>query len=78
MVKTTVYLDSAVAISLRRLAERQRRSQAELIREALRNYTRQARQPLPPGMGKYRSGQTDLSERTEEVLTIAAKHRRWR
>ena len=51
---------------------------AELIREALRNYTRQTKHPVPPGVGKYHSGRKDLSERAEEILAAAAKQGKWR
>jgi len=42
MVKTTVYLDERDAAALRRLAARSGRSQAEIIREAVANVTRDA------------------------------------
>jgi hypothetical protein len=77
MMKTTVYLDDEVALTLRQLAASQGRSQAELIREALLRYTRENRRPLPPGIGKYRSGRTDISERAEEILKRAAVRRKW-
>ena len=78
MVKTTVYLDTEVALSLRRMAESEGRSQAELIRDALQTYTRRAKRPKLPGIGEFDSGHTDTSERAEEILTRAAKRGRWR
>jgi len=78
MVKTTVYLDADTALNLRDLATRQQRPQAELIREALANYTRQFRRPMPKGIGKYSSGRPDIGSRAEEILRGAARERRWR
>jgi predicted transcriptional regulator len=78
MVKTTVYLDTDVALSLRRMAESEGRSQAELIRDALEKYTRGRKRPLPRGLGKYSSGKSDVSERAPEILREAAKKGRWR
>ncbi len=78
MVKTTVYLDTDVVLSLRRMAESQGRSQAELIRDALVNYTRKAKRPKLPGLGEFDSGHSDTSERADEILKRAAKRGRWR
>lgn len=78
MQKTTVYLDPETAVALRNLAEREQRPQAELIREAVSEYTQRAQPPLPPGTGKYRSGRTDISERAEELLAEATRDKAWR
>ncbi|MGI8742781.1 MAG: CopG family transcriptional regulator [Bryobacteraceae bacterium] len=78
MLKTTVYLDQDVTFALRQLSEAQGRSQAELIREALVNYTRGSARPIPQGVGKYSSGFTDTSERAEELLRQAATQGKWR
>lgn len=78
MVKTTVYLDIDVVLKLRRMAESNGRSQAELIRDALETYTRRRKRPLPRGLGKYASGETDVSGRTKEILRDAAKRGKWR
>ena len=78
MQKTTVYLDAEVAVALRTLAEKSKRPQAELIREALAEYTDKAKRSLPPGAGKYRSGRKDLSAKTEEILAEATRARSWR
>lgn len=78
MVKTTVYLDNEVALDLRRLAEVEGRSQAELIRDALKTFTSKRRRPMPTGIGKFHSGHSDTSVRAREILRKAAKHGRWR
>jgi len=78
MIKTTVYLDTDVVLSLRRMAESEGRSQAELIRDALQSYTRKAKKPKLPGVGEFDSGHIDTSERADEILKRAAKRGRWR
>ncbi len=78
MVKTTVYLDREVALRFRQLAEVKGRSQAELIREALANYALSDARPPVPGVGEFRSGQADTSERVKEILAEAAKGGKWR
>lgn len=78
MTKTTVYLDSDIALALRQMAEAQGRSQAELIREALQKYTADGKRPLPRGLGKYDSGETRGAERARDFLHSAATKGRWR
>lgn len=78
MTKTTVYLDSDLALALRRMAEAQGRSQAELIRDALQKYTSAGKRPLPQGLGKYDSGETHGAEHAKDFLRAAAKKGRWR
>jgi len=79
MVKTTIYLDPEVALTLRQLAAVQGRSQAEIIRDAIQAYTsKTAARPRPKGIGAYQSGRTDVSERAEELMRRAARSRRWR
>ena len=77
MFKTTVYLDPEVALCLRQLSEVEGRPQAEIIRHALAAYTRRAARPKPKGIGLYRSGRTDVSQKSEELLRRAIKARRW-
>jgi predicted transcriptional regulator len=78
MVKTTVYLDREVALKFRQLSESKKRSQAELIREALADYARRDSRPAIPGVGEFRSGLRDTSERAKEILTGAARRGKWR
>lgn len=77
MTKTTVYLDSDTVLALRQMAETQGRSQAELIRDALQAYTNGAKRPLPRGIGKYDSGETQGAERAKDFLRSAAKKGKW-
>ena len=70
MKRTTMYLEEDLDLQLKRLAETQGRSQAELMREALREYTN-AHAPVrrvPDWVGIGASGVGDLSERTDELL----------
>ena len=78
MVKTTVYLDNELALSLRHLSEVEGRSQAELIRDALKAFTSQRIRPMPTGTGEFHSGHTDTSQRDKEILRETAKRGGWR
>lgn len=67
--KTTVYLPVAEYERLKVLAEKEGRSAAELIREAVAEYAqRRAGAARPRSIGIFR-GDADLSERTNELLT---------
>jgi predicted transcriptional regulator len=80
MLRTTVYFNEDIGLSLKRLANLRGRPQAELIREALKEYIERAESSegteLPPGMGQYNSGRSDVSARVDEILTRAARKRR--
>jgi hypothetical protein len=78
MIKTTVYLDHEIALRFRQLAQLKKRSQAELIREALANYALRDEKPAIPGVGEFRSGHSDTSERAKEILVRAATTGKWR
>jgi predicted transcriptional regulator len=78
VTKTTVYLDSELAITMRQLATQEGRPQAELIRDALAQYARRSKRPAIPGLGEFDSGHTDTSERAEEILRRATKRGKWR
>jgi predicted transcriptional regulator len=68
MTKTTLYLDESTRLSLQELAKAQGRSSSVLIREAVWLYLDHQNRPKPKGVGAYRSGRTDISERVEELL----------
>jgi predicted transcriptional regulator len=78
MVKTTVYLDEDLVVSLRDLSQRKRKPQAELIREAIRKFANSNPPPLPAGMGMFDSGRTDTSSRRKELIGKAIRSRTWR
>ena len=77
MIKTTVYFDEETALSFRQLAQAQGRSQAELVRDAVMQYVRQATRPAPKGIGAHRSGRSDISGRAEELLKSVTRERQW-
>jgi Ribbon-helix-helix protein, copG family len=72
MVKTTLYLEETIVHVLEELASEEGRSQGEVVREALLVYRGQQTRPAPKGIGKYRSGRSDVSARAEELLREAA------
>jgi len=51
MEKTTLYLPEALHTSLRDAARRERRSAAELVREALTEYLSRRQRPRPRSVG---------------------------
>ncbi len=68
-IKTTVYLNAADYRKLKSLATDQRRSAAELVREAVAEYAARATQrrwPRSIGMGD--SGVCTLAERYEDMM----------
>lgn len=68
-MKTTVYLPTAAYRRLQALAEAEGRPTAELLREAVTEYAeRRSGGARPRSIGSLRSGQGDLSERTDELL----------
>ena len=76
MAAITVQLNDDIAQELRRLAEAQERSEAEIVCDALAAYVLAAR-PLPKGMGKYHSGQSKVSEQARDLLRQAVKEKQW-
>lgn len=67
--KTTVYLDAEVYRRLRAIAAKQGRPAADLVREAVAEYTaRRAPRRLPRSIGMGNSGRRDISSRDEEFL----------
>jgi len=70
MEKTTVYFDSADYRRLKQIARRKGRKPAELVREAVAEYTvrHRSRRPLPTSVGSLSSGRGDLASRDEAHL----------
>ena len=67
MVKTTVYLPQALKDALARLAGRQGRSEAELVRLAVERLV-EAEARRAPRLPLFRSGDPHLAERADEHL----------
>ena len=76
MTAITVQLNDNIAEELRQLAATQKRSETEIVCEALAAYVQTAR-PLPKGLGKYRSGQSNVSEQARDLLRQAVKEKQW-
>jgi hypothetical protein len=66
MVKTTIYLPEALKARLERIAREQGRSEAELVRAALEEFT--ARERPRPKLPLFASGDPTLAERVDEIL----------
>lgn len=67
MKKTTVYLPDDLKSALGRLAAREGRSEAELIREAVGELVRDSGPPRPR-LPLFSSGDPTLAERVDEEL----------
>jgi len=67
MQKTTVYLPDDLKAALERTAEETGKSEAELIREGIKQVVEQ-RVPPPPRFGIFESGDPTLAERVDELL----------
>ena len=67
MKKTTVYLTEDLKSALGRIAVQRGRSEAELIREAVRELVRDSEPPRPQ-LPLFSSGDPTLAERVDEEL----------
>lgn len=67
MNRTTIYLPDDLKRSIERVADARGCSEAELIREALRNFTARADSPRPR-LPLFASGKPDLAEHIDEAL----------
>lgn len=68
MEKTTVYLPGDLKLALRRAARSTGRSEADLIREGI-GLVMGTHQIAEPRLPLFESGQPDLAERVDELLT---------
>jgi len=69
MRKTTVYLPDDLKAALERLAESEQRSEAEIIREALRSAVLSRGSPVPRiPLTSVGLGDPTIAERTDELL----------
>jgi hypothetical protein len=67
VTKTTVYLPDDLKLALARIASSRGRSEADLIREALRDLVRRSVVPRPIG-ALFASGDRSLSDHVEDAL----------
>ena len=75
MTSITITVDDETAEALRRLAALEKRSEADIVRTALAAYAQE--RLLPKGIGKYRSGRSDVSMRAREIIREDVKDGRW-
>ena len=70
MKRTTMFIDEALLKRLQRIAQRKGVSYATLVREALAQYLADPRVDgtLPSVAGRFASGETDTSERVDDLL----------
>ena len=71
MTAITIEMNDDLAAKLRRFAADLERTEEDIVRDALAAYV-EAPRPLPKGMGKYRSGASDTSERARELLHLVS------
>jgi predicted transcriptional regulator len=76
LTKTTVYLPEADYRRLKAIARKEKRTTAQLVRDAVAEYAGRAGSKLKPrSVGAGRSGRGDLSERAEELLRGMGRRR---
>lgn len=69
MQKPTVYMDEEIYRRLKQIARHRRCSPAEIIREAVAEYTqRHAPRRKARSVGAFKSGRRDLGRRAEALL----------
>ncbi len=68
MKKTSLYLEPWVDRDLRRIAEEEGKSKAEVIREALAVRTAEAALPRFTSIGAIKGGPTDMSQNVDRYL----------
>ena len=71
MKRTTIFIDEAVELDLRLMAQKRSQPVAAVVREALARYVtehRRSAEDLPAFVGSDRSGQRDTAERHEEIV----------
>jgi predicted transcriptional regulator len=75
-LKTTVYLDAQEYARLKEIARAESRAPAELLREAVSEYTARKRaRRKPKSIGVGHGGTGDVAERAEELLVGMGRHK---
>jgi metal-responsive CopG/Arc/MetJ family transcriptional regulator len=62
MKKTTIYLPEELMIEIKIVSKQDRRSEAEIIREALGEYLTQRRRPWPRSFGMVADGSFNAAD----------------
>ncbi len=73
----TIQLEPAIAEAVQEIADEQRRTAEEVVCDVLGEYFRTKKPKLPPGVGKYRSGRSDVSTQARQILRDATKEGQW-
>ena len=68
MKRTTIYFEPELEVLLKLEMLRQKRSMADIVREAVHAYVAREPRKAPPGAGAFASGRADTAERAEEIL----------
>lgn len=68
MKKTSLYIEPWVDLGLRRIAEDEGKSKAEVMREALAARANEAKQPRFKAIGIWKGGPTDMSQNLDRYL----------
>lgn len=73
----TIQLEPAIAEAVQEIADEQQRTAEEVVSDVLAEYIRTKKPKLPPGVGKYRSGRSDVATQARQILRDAVKEGRW-
>lgn len=65
--------DAAIIVTLCQISQREERSQAELIRDALVEFTRRRKRPPVPSVGELDSRPSSVSRKADGVLREVAR-----
>ena len=66
--KTTVYIEDEILRELKHLGNELRRSDAQMIREAIGAYVRSSSRPRPKSIGAWTGGPRDFASRSDQIL----------
>ena len=74
MKRTTIVADESLFLELKHRAKREGRTVSEVIHEALEDYLRRGeKKKILSFVGAGRSGRSDISEKSEEILKEASE-----
>lgn len=73
----TIELDEQTAVVVQALAANEKRSISDGILGAVAAGPGRRNRPLPKGVGKYQSGQSDIAQNIREVLRKDVQEGKW-
>lgn len=70
MKRTSIFADDALLLDLKRVSEQEKKSLAQVMREAFEAHVARKRSPAArfSSAGKFDSGRRDIAEKHEELL----------